>query len=77
MSFVQEMAQRLSAVTQTERCLSFRYDKHELRWYHGFSRPFGDRTLFYLQKAFAEIQTNKERVFSHECLRSSERKRFY
>ena len=61
MSFVQEMAQRLSTVTQTERCLSFRYDKHELRWYHGFSRPFDERTLFYLQKAFAEIQTNKKK----------------
>ena len=34
MSFVQEMAQRLSAVTQTERCLSFRYDKHELSNFH-------------------------------------------
>lgn len=47
MSFVQEMAQRPLPVTGAERCLSF--DKHKLRWYHGFSRPFDDRTFFIAQ----------------------------
>jgi len=42
MSFVQGMAQRLLSVIRAERCLSFCIDKHKLRWYHGFSRPFGD-----------------------------------
>lgn len=29
----------------------FLYDEHKVRWYHGFSRPFGWESLFYFRKA--------------------------
>jgi len=58
MSFVQEMAQRLPFVIRDRRCLSL--DEHELRWYHGFSRPFGSETRYFFTKILAEIKISKK-----------------